>query len=71
MREIPGPEVAVIALPPAQPAPMIIPAAANSSSACTTAQLSLPSSSLLSLGIQLMIPSASDEDGVIGYHASS
>ena len=37
IKEIPGPEVAVIPRAPAQPAPIIMPAAANSSSACNTA----------------------------------
>jgi hypothetical protein len=37
MSETPGPEVAVIARAPAQPAPITIPIAATSSSAWTTA----------------------------------
>ncbi len=43
--EIPGPEVAVIARAPAQEAPSTIPMAASSSSACTTANVALPSAS--------------------------
>ena len=37
--EIPGPAVAVSARAPAQPAPMAMPTAASSSSACTTAKV--------------------------------
>ena len=43
MSEMPGPAVAVMARAPAQPAPMTIPTAASSSSACTTAKVGLPS----------------------------
>ena len=43
MSEIPGPEVAVKARAPAQPAPMAMPTAASSSSAWMTAAVRLPS----------------------------
>ena len=42
MSEIPGPEVAVKARAPFQPAPVTIPTEASSSSACTMANLFLP-----------------------------
>ncbi len=60
----------VIPLPPAHPAPRTIPAAANSSSACTTAQVTPPSSPSLSFGIHPMIDSATEDDGVMGYQES-
>ena len=69
--DIPGPDVAVIPLAPAHPAPRTIPAAANSSSACITAQVDSPSSLVLIFGIQAIMPSASDDDGVMGYQDSS
>ena len=43
IKEIPGPAVAVMDRAPAQPAPMTMPIAASSSSACTMANVALPS----------------------------
>ena len=42
MSEMPGPEVAVMARAPAQPAPITTPAEASSSSICTMATVRLP-----------------------------
>ena len=70
IKEIPGPLVHVIPLPPAQPAPTTIPAAANSSSAWITAQVAPPSSASRSFGSHEIIDSASEEEGVIGYQDS-
>ena len=70
IREIPGPLVHVIPRPPAHPAPITMPAAANSSSAWMTAQVAPPSSPSLSFGSHSMMLSAKDEDGVMGYHES-
>ena len=67
IKEIPGPLVHVMPRPPAQPAPITIPAAASSSSAWITAQVEPPSSASLSSGSHLIMPSARDDDGVIGY----
>ena len=68
--DIPGPLVHVIPLPPAHPAPKTMPAAANSSSACITAQVVPPSFAVRNSGSHFMIPSATDEEGVMGYHES-
>src|SRR5579864_9158446 len=70
--EMPGPAVEVMERAPAQPAPSTIPAAASSSSACTTAYVALPVS--LSMRKRLRYPisdSTSDDDGVIGYHSTT
>src|SRR3989442_15159922 len=72
MSEIPGPAVAVIARAPAQLAPMTIPSDAISSSACTMANVALPVS--LSMRYFFMYPmsdSHNDDDGVIGYQATT
>ena len=58
-------------LAPAQPEPRTMPAAASSSSAWITAQVDSPSSLVLICGIHSIMPSASDDEGVIGYHANS
>src|SRR5665213_3542107 len=72
MSEMPGPAVAVIERAPAQLAPMTMPSDAISSSACTIANVALPVA--LSIRYFFMYPmsdSQSDEDGVIGYHATT
>src|SRR6266581_4072618 len=72
MSEIPGPAVAVIERAPAQLAPMTMPSDAISSSAWTIANVALPVA--LSTRYFFMYPmsdSQSDEDGVIGYQATT
>src|ERR1700742_735265 len=70
--EMPGPEVAVKARAPFQAAPMTMPMEASSSSACTIAYLAfLVSGSCRSRLQWLVKASASDEEGVIGYHAQT
>src|SRR5688572_11586731 len=69
---MPGPAVAVIERAPAQLAPITMPSEAISSSACTIANVALP----VSLSIRYFFmyeisDSHSDEDGVIGYHATT
>ena len=69
MSEMPGPEVAVNARAPFHPPPMATPMAASSSSACT-----MPNSRRPSLVTRRRLAcrskaSASEVDGVIGYHA--
>ena len=71
MSEIPGPEVAVIARAPAQPAPRAMPTAANSSSACTTAKVALPSSSRRCFSRKPLNCSTTLEEGVIGYQVAT
>src|SRR4029450_10887140 len=72
MSEMPGPELDVIARAPAQPAPTTMPMAAISSSACTTANVALPVSlSMRYFFKYLMSASGRDDDGVIGYHATT
>src|ERR1700752_2856205 len=69
---MPGPAVAVIDRAPAQLAPITIPSDAISSSAWTIANVALPVS--LSTRYFFMYPisdSHNDEDGVIGYHATT
>src|SRR5678815_2405509 len=69
---MPGPEVAVIDRAPAQLAPITIPSDAISSSACTTANVALPVAlSMRYFFRYVMSDSQSDEDGVIGYHATT
>src|SRR2546427_2832400 len=69
---MPGPEVDVIALAPAQPAPIAIPRAASSSSACTMAiRFSPVLGSTRKRSEYAMRFSHSDDDGVIGYHAAT
>src|SRR5215472_8591037 len=72
MSEMPGPAVAVIERAPAQLAPMTMPSDAISSSAWTMAKVALPV--FLSIRYFFMYPmsdSHSDEDGVMGYHATT
>ena len=70
--EMPGPDVAVNARAPFQLAPITMPMEASSSSACTMANLLLPSAGSTRCFWQyLMKASASDDDGVIGYHAQT
>ena len=69
---MPGPAVAVIDRAPAQLAPITIPSDAISSSAWTIANVAFPVS--LSTRYFFMYPisdSHSDEDGVIGYQATT
>src|SRR3984893_2702660 len=69
---MPGPAVAVIDRAPAQLAPITIPSEAISSSIWTTANVALPVS--LSTRYFFMYPmsdSQSDDDGVIGYQATT
>src|SRR3954452_446210 len=70
MSEMPRPEVEVKARVPFQPAPTTMPMEASSSSASMMANLFLP----VSLSTRIFEQSnwnasASDEGGVIGYHA--
>src|SRR5205085_7572507 len=68
--ETPGPDVAVNARAPFQPAPTTMPMDAISSSACTIANFALPLAlSTRSFEQYFWNASASDELGVIGYHA--
>src|SRR6185437_6695693 len=68
--EMPGPDVAVNARAPFQPAPVTMPMEAISSSACTIAYLCLPVCwSTRNLAQYFWNASANDDDGVIGYHA--
>src|SRR5436190_1428966 len=70
--DTPGPDVAVKARAPFQPAPTTMPIEAISSSACTIANLLLPVAlSTRSLAQYFWNASASDELGVIGYHAQT
>src|SRR6187551_3841289 len=68
--DTPGPDVVVNARAPFQPAPTTMPIDAISSSACTIANLLRPLSlSTRSFEQYFWNASASDELGVIGYHA--
>src|SRR5438552_12900472 len=70
--EMPGPDVAVNARAPFQPAPITMPIEASSSSAWTIANRFFPvSGSTRSFWQYLMNDSASDDDGVIGYQAQT
>src|ERR1700748_2451016 len=70
IKEMPGPEVAVKARAPFQDAPITIPIEASSSSPCTIAYCAWPLSGSWRSFLQWLVKaSASDEDGVIGYHA--
>src|SRR5512142_751608 len=72
MSEMPGPAVAVIERAPAQLAPMTMPSDAISSSACTTANVALPVAlSTRYFFMYEMSDSHNDDDGVIGYHATT
>src|SRR5262249_8702741 len=71
MSEIPGPELEVIDQAPAQPAPSTMPAAASSSSACTTANVAFPSGPMrCSLRYSISV-STSELEGVMGYHVTT
>src|SRR5580692_7532144 len=67
---MPGPEVAVKAREPFQPAPITTPIEASSSSACTIANLFCLVAASTRSRLQWRVKaSASDDDGVIGYQA--
>src|SRR5687768_3201545 len=69
---MPGPDVEVIARAPAHPAPTTIPIDAISSSACTIANVALPVALSTRYFFMYWISvSGSDDDGVIGYHATT
>src|SRR5438552_17888423 len=68
--EMPGPEVAVKARAPFQAAPITMPIDASSSSPCTIAYFALPVLGSCRSFLQWLVKaSATDDDGVIGYHA--
>src|SRR6187397_342231 len=68
--DTPGPEVVVNARAPFQPAPTTMPMEAISSSAWITANLFLPeAASTRSFMQYFWNASASEDEGVIGYHA--
>src|SRR3954471_17615738 len=70
MSEMPGPEVAVNARAPFQPAPVTMPIEAISSSAWMIANLFFfVTGSTLNLEQYLWKASANEEEGVIGYQA--
>src|ERR1700743_3040648 len=70
--EMPGPDVAVKARAPFQEAPITIPIEASSSSPWTMAYFASPVfGSCLSFLQWLVKTSATDDDGVIGYHAQT
>ena len=68
---MPAPEVLVNARAPAHAAPMVMPAAESSSSACKKTYLFLPSSVLRNFLQKRMKPSISEVDGVMGYQAAT
>ena len=70
--ETPGPEVAVKARAPFQPAPTTMPMEAISSSACTMAKRCWPvSGSTRNLAQYFWKASATEDEGVIGYQAAT
>src|SRR6185369_16683326 len=70
--DIPGPEVAVKARAPFQPAPITMPIEASSSSACTMAKLERPvAGSTLNFSQYFWNASGTDEEGVMGYQAAT
>src|SRR4029079_16078232 len=70
--ETPGPDVAVKARAPFQPAPTTMPIDAISSSACTIANLFCPvAGSTRNLAQYFGKASATDDDGVMGYNAAT
>src|SRR5215471_17815642 len=71
MSEMPGPAVAVIARAPAHPAPTTMPMAASSSSACTMANVALPSGPMRYSFMYSITVSTSDDEGVMGYHVTT
>ena len=68
---MPGPAVAVILRAPAQPAPMTMPMAASSSSACTMANVALPSGPMRCSFMYSIIVSTSEDEGVMGYQVTT
>src|SRR6185369_3917026 len=69
---MPGPAVAVIARAPAQLAPTTMPSDAISSSACTIANVAFPVVlSTRYFFMYVISDSHSDDDGVIGYQATT
>src|ERR1700690_3501731 len=68
---MPGPAVAVMERAPAQAAPITMPTAANSSSACTTANIALPSGPMRDSFMYSIIVSNNDDAGVIGYQVTT
>src|SRR3569833_441842 len=67
---MPGPDVAVNERAPFQPAPITMPMAAISSSACTMAKLFFLVTGSMRNFLQCAVnASASEVEGVIGYHA--
>src|ERR1700719_138913 len=72
MSEMPGPAVEVKARAPLHEAPITIPMAANSSSACRMMQLFLPvSGSRRYLSQNSLKASITEVEGVIGYQAAT
>ena len=72
MSEMPGPEVAVNARAPFQPAPIAMPIEASSSSPWMIANLFLAvAGSTRSFWQCPMKASASEDEGVMGYHAQT
>ena len=69
--EMPGPAVAVMERAPAHPAPITMPIAASSSSACTMAKVALPSGSMRYSFMYSIMVSTSDDEGVIGYQVTT
>src|SRR3954447_18669574 len=68
--EMPGPDVAVKARAPFHAAPITMPIDASLSSPCTMAYLALPVTGSCRSFLQwLPKASASEDEGVIGYHA--
>src|ERR1051325_7573704 len=69
---MPGPAGAVIDRAPAQLAPMTMPSDAISSSACTIANVAFPVAlSIRYFFMYEMSDSHSEDEGVIGYHATT
>jgi hypothetical protein len=70
--EMPGPEVAVNARAPFQPAPTTMPIEASSSSACTIAKRCWPvAGSTRNFWQYFSKASGTDDEGVIGYQAAT
>ena len=70
--EMPGPEVAVKARAPFQPAPTTMPIEASSSSACTMAKRCWPvAGSTRNFSQYFWNASGTDDEGVIGYQAAT
>src|SRR6187200_3395974 len=69
---MPGPDVEVIDRAPAQLAPITMPSAAISSSACTIAKVAFPVALSMRYFFMYSInDSQSEDDGVIGYQATT